>query len=113
MPPANRAALKSLLTRLAAANGRDHELDSAIAEHLDNLSGGASVPAYTASVDRCLELLRHCLPDWHWHLGYGASGVLPYAVVARDDERFEAAAATVPLALLLAIAQARLASPRA
>lgn len=106
------ARLETLLARLATLNGRDHELDTVIAEWLDNRTDAAAVPPYTASVDRCLELLHRRLPDWHWHLGYGANGVLPYAVLTRGDRRHEAMAATVPLALLTALARACLALAR-
>ena len=108
MPPEDIAHLETLIARLAALKGRDHDLDAAIAEQLDDMTDAAAVPPYTASVDRCLELLHRCLPDWHWHLGYGANGVLPYAVLTRGDRRHEAMAATVPLALLIALARASL-----
>ena len=101
--------LHLLLERLRQAEGHDVLLDRAIAQDLDVLAPTAQAPEYTASVDRCLELLHRLLPAWHWHLGYGATGVMPYAFVSDASRRFEATAPTVPLALLIVITEARLA----
>jgi hypothetical protein len=101
--------LERLLDWLKRAPGCDGAIDQAIARDLAALLPGTPAPAYTASVDRCLELLHQVLPGWHWHLGYGASGVLPYAFVAGCGRRFEAAAPTVPLALLIVLTEARIA----
>lgn len=98
--------LDVLLDRLGQAQGHDVGLDQAIAQDLDSLAPTEQTPEYTASVDRCLELLHRLLPAWHWHVGYGASGVMPYACVSKEGHRFEATAPTVPLALLMAITQA-------
>ena len=99
-----------LLGRIAAASGRDPALDEAIATVLDPHRPAAAIPSYTGSVDQCLELLHRRLAGWHWHVGYGASGVLPYAAVARGEQRHQADGPTVPLALLAAIAKAAAAS---
>jgi len=45
-------------------------------------------------------LIKGILPQWRLHVGYGVSGVLPYASLTRGDCHFEAEAATVPLAIL-------------
>jgi hypothetical protein len=101
-------ALHVLLHRLRQAQGCDGALDQKIAQDLDVGAPTTEVPAYTASVDCCLDLLHRLLPGWHWHVGYGASGILPYAFVADGERRFEATAPTVPLALLIVITQALL-----
>ena len=100
-------SLARLLKRLRAATGRDKALDRAIARGLE--AGGHRTPApdYTASVDACLALLHRVLPGWHWHVGYGPRGILPYAVVDKGERRHEATAPTVPLALLTALVEAR------
>ena len=100
--------LISLLKRVGSANGRDAEIDLAIAQKLDASCQQQSVPRYTASVDTCLELIGRALPGWHWHVGYGPKGILPYAFVAQGEARYEAKAATVPLALLAALLKARI-----
>src|SRR5512134_1147056 len=101
--------LHLLLQRLRQAEGRDGALDRKIAQDLDVGAPTTEVPAYTASVDCCLDLLHRLLPGWRWHVGYSASGILPYAFVADGGCRFEATAPTVPLALLIVITQAHLA----
>jgi hypothetical protein len=106
------AVLEHLLRRINGAEGHDQDLDRAIARDLEGLPDVDDAAAYTASVDRCLDLLHRLLPGWHWHLGYGATGVMPYAFVSRGGYRFEATAPTVPLALLRAVTQAALALER-
>jgi hypothetical protein len=103
-------ALRDLLERLTAAEGHDVRLDRAIAETLDPRPAATEAPEpdYTASVDRCLDLLHRVLPGWHWHVGFGATGLLPYGFVSGAGGRFEPTAPTVPLALLVAIVQGRL-----
>lgn len=71
-----------------------------------------AAPGYTASVDTCLALIGRALPGWRWHVGHGPRGILPYAVLTRDEgdgphRRAEAVAPTVPLALLRALVKAR------
>ena len=102
--------LEKLGRRLAAATGRDRDLDRAVAQVLDEAESISDPAAYTASVDRCLDLLQRRLAGWRWHLGYDARGIMPYAVLTNAALRCEATAATVPLALLRAITSARLAT---
>lgn len=95
--------LKQLETDLAAATGADTELDAEIHESAYGVRPD-SVPAYTSSVDACLELIHERLPEWHCHIGYGPRGIFPYAMLTHDPEqtgaRSEKVAPTVPLALL-------------
>lgn len=60
------------------------------------------VPAgpYSESVDCCLGLVKSVLPGWRLHIGYGVSGVLPYASLTQVDTHYEAEGPTVPLAIL-------------
>ena len=102
------AELARLQARLQQATGSDRDLDRAIRRVLEP-SGGASdstpAPAYSGSVPLCMALVRRRLPDWRLHLGYGVRGIFPYAALSRrSDERFEATAPTVPLAILRALA---------
>lgn len=98
--------LDQLIERARHATGRDTALDRALDE---TLGAGASgeAPAYTGSVDACIELVHRMLPGWAWHVGYGAEGVIPYAAVSHGPARHEASAPTVPLALLLALLRAK------
>lgn len=99
-------ALDAIARRLDAATGADRELDRALAEQLGEEIGAAD---YTASVDRCIELVHARLPGWAWHVGWNASGVLPYATLHRQEHLVAAAGPTVPLALLKALLRALLA----
>lgn len=101
--------LQRLEAQIKQATGRDTNLDRAIFRVLAAGKHPESAPAYTASVDSCIALIGDVLPDWHWHVGYGARGIMPYAALdnanAPDDDtksRFEVSAPTVPLALLRA-----------
>jgi hypothetical protein len=96
--------LQALQQRVEAATGSDRELD----RELERLLGGgaAAAPDYTASVERCVELVHRALPGWTWHVGWDASGVLPYATLHRDTTLVQASAPTVPLALLKALVRA-------
>ena len=100
--------LRALLNRVQAATGRDRKIDQDILNNLDEATPGQPVPEYTSSVDLCLALIEQDLPEWHWHVGYGPNGVIPYAFVENDQVRFEAQASTVPLALLTVLLKARL-----
>jgi hypothetical protein len=97
--------LQALQQRVEAATGSDRELDRELARLL---GGGASAapPDYTASVDRCIDLVHRVLPGWTWHVGWDATGVLPYATLHRDSKLVQASAPTVPLALLKALIRA-------
>ena len=102
-----RGGLNELADRIAAATGSDRELDVALARMF---GGGEPPPDYTSSVDRCIELVHAVMPGWAWHVGWNATGILPYASLHHGTELAEAAAPTVPLALLRALLQARLAA---
>jgi hypothetical protein len=98
--------LEALSARVAAATGSDRELDRELARLLTG-AAPATAPDYTASVDRCVDLVHVALPGWSWHVGWDATGVLPYATLHLGGRRFEARAPTVPLALLRALLRAR------
>lgn len=94
---------EALLAATGAAFGSDPELDRRLAREL-----GAPPAAYTASIDAALDLIRHALPGWGWHLGWHADGIRPYASL-HDRARTahaQAAGPTVPVALLRAMAEA-------
>ena len=105
--------LQALNRRLAGATGQDLDLDRAIAEIVDRGASGTGARGYTSSVDACLLLIGRVLPDWHWHVGHGPNGILPYASLSKETNkedggsaRVEATAATVPIALLHAMVKA-------
>ncbi len=97
--------LETLSRRIEAATGSDADLDAEIGRLLDGRAG-TDVVDYTASVDRTIDLVQAVLPGWGWHLGWNASGILPYATLTSGERRTTAAAATVPLALLRALMRA-------
>ena len=102
--------IAKLLTRVRSATGADRSLDADIADCFDaEPDARGEPPGYTASTDLCIKLVGRVLPGWHWHVGYGPKGILPYASVYTDDLHYEAIAGTVPLALLSATLQARVA----
>lgn len=80
-----------LKRRLDAASGPDFALDAALA------SSGV-----TESAKAALAWAQTALPDWHAHVGFDVSGVLPYAAFSRQGAHVEASAPTVPLAILRA-----------
>ncbi|MEO1018086.1 MAG: hypothetical protein AAFY56_10380, partial [Pseudomonadota bacterium] len=90
------------------ATGADPSLDQAIAATFDRSSPDGRALDYTASVDRCVELVHQLLPGWAWHVGFGPNGIVPYATLHDDVHRTEAKAPTVPLALLKAVTKARI-----
>jgi hypothetical protein len=98
------SSLQSLQNRIEAGKGADRDLDADIEKVLRGSSGDA--PDYTASVDRCLELLQEVLPDWQWHLGRGAAGMLPYVSLSKGRITVSADGTTVPQVLLAAIIKA-------
>ena len=107
---ARKDELIKLQDRIAAATGRDDDLDRLIGRVLDDPPGAVDAINYTGSVDACIALIGRVLPHWHWHVGHGPSGILPYAVLTEDGDagrRFEASSCTVPLALLGAVAAAK------
>ena len=94
-------SLKNILDR---ANGGDPALDARV--HAAWGDPAEPVPPYTESVDACLALIHRRLPDWHWHVGRGVAGILPYARLSDGTREFHADGPTVPLALLRALAAA-------
>ena len=96
-----------LSRRLEAATGSDRQLDADLARLLGQ--DGQAAADYTSSVDRCLELVHAALPGWAWHVGWNATGVLPYATLHHGGQLVAAAGPTVPIALLRALLRARLA----
>lgn len=98
------STLQSLQRRIESGNGADRALDADIEKILRGPSDHP--PDYTASVDRCLELLHGVLPNWHWHLGHGATGMMPYATLSKGQTRVSADGTTVPQVLLAAIIKA-------
>ena len=73
-----KSGLKTLEHRISETTGRDPELDGMIAATLDVAAGD-----YTSSVDTCLSLIGSVLPEWHWHVGHGPTGILPYASLTK------------------------------
>lgn len=107
--------LVDLEERLGEATGQDSGLDRAVAQFLDGKTDGDPMPDYTSSVDACIALIGRRLPHWHWHVGHGPRALLPYASLVehrRPDDggenRVEASAPTVPIALLHAAVKAAL-----
>ena len=98
------SALQSLQVRIESAKGADRDLDAEIEIILNGPSDDP--PDYTASVDRCLDLLHAKLPNWHWHLGRDATGLMPYASISHDKLIASADGTTVPLVVLTAIIKA-------
>ena len=102
--------LQRLESKIAGATGSDTRLDQAIWDTIDTHSKNEDIPPYTASLDACLSLIKSVLPDWHWHVGHGPRGLLPYATLssgkAESEVRVEMFAPTVPLALLGALIKA-------
>lgn len=90
-----------LFQQLNAAGGGDARLDRAVADFFSQ-----PLAEYSESTDQSRALVGRVLPGWHLHLGFGASGVLPYAALSSGDIHCEAEAATVPLAILRCLMQA-------
>ena len=98
---------QGLADRLERATGSDPQLDSLVAEAF-------AVPQsdYTGSLDAVRGLVTAALPGWKLHIGFDATGVLPYAALTGGDVHVEARSATLPLAVLrVAVAAARQAKP--
>lgn len=92
--------LSVLADRLNATTGPDAAIDAAMAEAF-----GVPLAEYTESAEECRRLVAQVLPGWRLHLGFGGSGALPYAVISNDDNRAEAEAPTVPVAILRALGE--------
>lgn len=91
--------------RLWAATGADEALDRDLAA----MFAQAEAP-FTGSVEACRALVAAALPDWRLHLGYGVSGMFPYASLRREGVTVVSDAPTVPLAILRSAVAAK-ASP--
>jgi len=110
-------SLRTLKTQIAEAAGPSLALDTLIAEKMSPARVAGAADNYTSSVDACLRLIETVLPGWHWHVGHGPTGILPYASLStaahsskETSHRVEATAPTVPLALLHATTKALLLS---
>ncbi len=86
---------RAVSRRLEAATGPDAAIDDAL-----------QCPQATASAEVARAWAAARLPDWHGHVGFDVSGVLPYAAFGRDGLHVEANAPTVPLAILRAAVRA-------
>ena len=104
------SALQSLQVRIESAKGADRDLDAEIEIILNGPSDDP--PDYTASVDRCLDLLHAKLPNWHWHLGRDVVGMMPYANLSNGKKTVSAEGTTVPLVLLTTIVKALISQKR-
>lgn len=94
--------MDELNTALDRATGADPELDGKVAAAF-----GVPAARFSGSVDDCRALVAAVLPDWRLHLGYGVSGVFPYAVLSAHGHRCQGDAPTVPLAILRAAVLAK------
>lgn len=102
---------ENLEKQIGLATGPDRTIDETIAAHLCGDWDNDTVLPFTASVDQCIALIKRTLPDWHWHVGHGPMGIVPYASMSSSDSDeeailVEATAPTVPLALLGALMKA-------
>lgn len=88
-----------LARRLEGATGSDARLEAELAEAF-----GPAAALSTGSVDKARALVAAALPGWILHLGYGVTGVFPYAALSKDGTRIVCDAPTVPLAILRAAA---------
>ena len=91
--------------RLLASAGGDAALDEALAAAF----GQVAAP-FTSSVEACRALVAEALPGWRLHLGYGASGMFPYALLTNNATRIISDASTVPLAILRSAVAAKASS---
>ena len=94
--------------RLERAAGSDAALDALVAEAF-----GQPVAACSSSVEAARALVAAALPGWTMHLGFGATGLFPYASLAADGTRIVCDAPTVPLAILRAAVAVKALPPRA
>jgi hypothetical protein len=96
-----------LLRRVEQAAGADTALDADLAAVF-----GVAVAPFTASVPDCRTLAGTAMPGMKLHLGYGASGVFPYASLTGEGLHVVSEAATVPLAILRSVVGAAAARAR-
>lgn len=93
--------------RLERASGAEPELDRDLAAAF-----GVAAAAFTASVPDCRALVEAALPGLKLHLGYGASGLFPYASLSGEGLHVISEAPTVPLAILRSLVAAETARAR-
>lgn len=106
-----RSALDHLEETLKEATGPSKQIDRVVSALFHEAPKTETLVAYTASVDDCIALINKLLPEWHWHVGHGPKGILPYASMSLHDRgshevHVESKAPTVPLALLGALVKA-------
>lgn len=94
-----------LRARLHQAGGGDAALDRDLAAVFALEAGD-----YTESIALARQLAARALPGWKLHVGFDASGVLPYAAVSGAGGRFAGTGPTVPLAVLRVVLDAVTAS---
>ncbi len=94
--------LSSLSERLTSLTGGDPTIDQALAEAFD-----VPVADFSESAEKSRNLVLTVLPDWHLHVGFGASGLFPYASLTRGELHVEAEAPSLPLALLRVLVRAK------
>lgn len=87
--------------RLEQAIGAEPRLDRDLAAAF----AVAEAP-FTASVADCRALVGAALPGMRLHLGYGASGMFPYASLSGTGLYVVSEAPTVPLAILRSLVAA-------
>ncbi len=92
--------------RLLAATGADAALDRALAEAF-----ARPVAEFTGSVEAARDLVAAALPGWSLHLGFGVTGMFPYAALTNNGVRITSDAPTVPLAILRSVVAAAAAAP--
>ncbi|WP_237051528.1 hypothetical protein [Magnetospirillum sp. ME-1] len=88
--------------KLERASGAEPELDRDLADAF-----GVAAAPFTASVPDCRALAQSVLPGMKLHLGYGASGLFPYASLAGEGLHVISEAPTVPLAILRSVVAAK------
>ncbi len=93
--------------RLELATGAEPELDRELA-----MAFAVAEAPFTASVPHCRTLVEAALPGMKLHLGYGASGMFPYALLSGEGLHVVSEAPTVPLAILRSLAAAETARAR-
>ena len=91
-----------LSLRLRGASGTDFALDEALAAAF-----GQMIAPFTSSVEAARGLVAAALPGWRLHLGFGATGLFPYASLAHDGTMIISDAPTVPLAILKSAVSAK------
>ncbi|EME71782.1 hypothetical protein H261_00997 [Paramagnetospirillum caucaseum] len=89
------------------ATGAESGLDGDLAAAF-----GVAPAPFTASVPDCRALVETVVPGMRLHLGYGANGMFPYALLSGEGLHIVSEAPTVPLAILRSLVAARTAQER-